>query len=61
MSQEREPLLSDLDLNNDRPTDYQSRSDGVDNAEQQVEREETAKGSYMAFVRYLVHFHLKIF
>ncbi|KIJ95956.1 hypothetical protein K443DRAFT_682649 [Laccaria amethystina LaAM-08-1] len=50
MSQEREPLLSDLDLNNDRPTDYQSRSDGVDNAEQQVEREETAKGSYMAFV-----------
>lgn len=50
MSQEREPLLSDL--NNDHPADYQSRSDGEDNAEQQVERGEPAKGSYMAFVRY---------
>jgi len=50
MSQERVPLLSDL--NNDRPADYQSRSDGVDNAEQQVEPVEPAKGSYIAFVRY---------
>lgn len=50
MSQEREPLLSDL--NNDRPADYQSRRDGVDNAEQHIEQGEPAKGSYMAFVRY---------